>query len=212
MPWFLLRVRRPAVVRIAILTAVATLSIPGVASAAPTPMPLNPVPPDSYICQVTGAGTTCKSHTLEPYSAEGTGIICGSGATAVELLDNGTQDVDATRWYDRDGNLTRRIRTLLFRGSFLSDPATGKTIGYSQHNTDVDDLAVPGDFASSTFTGHGHLNITVPGAGAVIVDAGRQVFDPAGNLEFSAGPTDLDSYFNGLTSVVGQLCAYLGTP
>ena len=54
----------------------------------------------------------------------------------------------------------------LFRDGHLSDPATGRTLDYQQHNTDMDELAVPGDFASSTFTGHGQLTITIPASGA----------------------------------------------
>ena len=86
---------------------------------------------------------------------------------------------------------------------FLSNPANGRTLGYAQHNTDIDDLAVPGDFASSTFTGHGVLSITAPGYGPLVLTAGRIVVSPDGTIEAISGPD---------RAHVNDLCAALGTP
>lgn len=191
---------------LAITTAPATLAT-GI-----DPGTLNPVPPDFYTCRATGGGAICRAHTVEPYSGEATGIWCGSGANAIELLDNGVRDVEAMRWYDTDLNLTLRKRTTLFRDTYLSNPATGLTLGYKQHNTDMDALAVPGDFASSTFTGHGQLTINVLGYGRVVKEAGRTVVGPNGDIEAQSGPTDLDDYFNGQSSIIDPICATLGTP
>ena len=167
------RARAFAVVTVGAMLAIAIA--PAAMAAGIDPGTLNPVPPDFYACNATGGGAICRAHTVEPYSGEATGIWCGSGASAVELLDNGVRDVEATRWYDRDLNLTRRVRMTIFRNAFLSNPANGRTLGYAQHNTDIDDLAVPGDFASSTFTGHGVLSITAPGYGPLVLTAGRIV-------------------------------------
>jgi hypothetical protein len=204
------RARAFAFVAVGVMLSITTA--PAALGAGIDPGTLNPVPPDSYSCRATGGGAICRSHTVLPYSGEATGIWCGSGANAVELLDNGVRDVDATRWYDRNLNLTRRMRTTLFRDAYLSNPATGLTLGYKQHNTDMDDLAVPGDFASTTFTGHGQLTINVPGYGRVIKEAGRAVVGPNGEIEAQSGPTDLSDYFNGQTSIVDPICATLGTP
>ena len=125
--------------------------------------------------------------------------FCG----AVEILDNGIRDVQATRWYDRDGNLTRRFRTFLFRDAHLSNPATGRTLPYSQHNADDEDLAVPGDLASATLSSSGHLSITAPGFGGVLVDTGHLVVSPEGDVLARSGVSLLNA---------DALCAALGTP
>ena len=195
------RARAFAVVTVGAMLAIAIA--PAAMAAGIDPGTLNPVPPDFYACNATGGGAICRAHTVEPYSGEATGIWCGSGASAVELLDNGVRDVEATRWYDRDLNLTRRVRMTIFRNAFLSNPANGRTLGYAQHNTDIDDLAVPGDFASSTFTGHGVLSITAPGYGPLVLTAGRIVVSPDGTIEAISGPD---------RAHVNDLCAALGTP
>ena len=195
------RARAFAFVTVGALLAIG--SAPASLAAGIDPGTLNPVPPDFYTCRATGGGAICQAHTVEPYSGEATGIWCGSGAAAVELLDNGIRDVRATRWYNGDGNLTRRIRTFLFRDAYLSNPATGRTLGYAQHNTDMDDLAVPGDFSSSTVTGHGAVSITAPGYGSVLLNAGRVITGPDGTTEAVSGPDRLH---------LDNLCAALGTP
>lgn len=205
-----LRRRRPALA-FAVATVVLAVA-PATLAAGIDPTTLNPVPLASYVCTATGAGAVCRSHTIEPYSLEPTGIFCGSGASTVELLDSATRDVDATRWYDRDLDLVRRVRTFLFRDARLWNPATGATLAYTQHNTDSEILVVPGDLSAVTWTGHGHLSVTAPGSGAVIVSAGRTVVGPDGAVEFAAGPSQLDEYYGGNLDVVDQLCAALGSP
>jgi hypothetical protein len=170
---------------------------------------LNPIPPDFYSCKATGGGAICTASTVDPYDLEPTGIICGSGAAAYEVLDSGTRNVKAMRWYDADGNLTRRERVTQFSGVHLTNPTNGHTLAYKQHNTDQDVLAVPGDLASSTFTGHGHMTMTVPGKGVVLHEAGRTVVGPDGLVETRSGPSDLADYFAGDVSVVADLCAAL---
>ena len=121
----------------------------------------------------------------------------------MELLDSGIRDVRATRWYDTDGNLTRRLRTFLFRDAYLTNPATGRILRYAQHNTDDEVLGIPGDMASITWTGHGVLSVTAPGFGAVLLGAGRTVVGPDGEVEAQSGP---------FRFLADELCAALGTP
>jgi hypothetical protein len=71
---------------------------------------LNPVPPDIYTCSATGNGAVCFAHTIEPYENEPTGLICGSGAGAYEILDSGSATSTPSAEYDGNGDLTRRIR------------------------------------------------------------------------------------------------------
>ena len=204
-------VRRIAVAAATLALLWLVAATPRASAAQPASGDLNPPPPASYTCKAVGDGTICRAHTVDVYSDVPLGVVCGAGAAAVELLDNGTREVNATRWYDRDGNLVRRLRTFLLRDAFLANPATGRTIGYSQHNTDNEILGIPGDLDSITWTGHGHLTISVPGSGA-LVEAGRTIVGPGGDIEAQAGPTELSDYFAGDASVVAPLCAYLGTP
>jgi hypothetical protein len=205
-----MRARRPA--------AVLVIAIVGLAAAPATlatgidPGTLNPVPPGFYTCSATASGAICRAHTIEPYELEPTGIFCGFGASTVEILDSGVRDVEATRWYDGDLNLIRRQRMFLFRDAHLTNPANGRTLLYSQHNADNEVLGVPGDLGSVTLTSHGHLSMTAPGFGAVLLDAGRIVVGPSGDIEFQAGPFEVERYFEGELSIVDDLCAALGTP
>lgn len=80
------------------------------------------------------------------------------------------------------------------------------------YSFDNEVLGVPGDLDSVTLTSHGHLSMTAPGFGAVILDAGRIVVGPSGDIEFQAGPFEVERYFEGELSIVDDLCAALGTP
>ena len=194
-----LRIRKPVLVPILVGGLLALATVSPVAAAPPSAQDLNPPPTDIYTCDPVGSGTICRAHTVDPYENEATGIFCG----AVEILDSGIRDIRATRWYDGDGNLTRRFRTFLFRDAYLSNPATGWTLPYSQHNADTDELGVPGDFASATLSSSGHLSITAPGFGPAWVDAGHVVVSPEGDVLARSGVSLLD---------VDAVCAALGTP
>jgi hypothetical protein len=205
-----LRAGRPAAV--IVLAIVALGSAPATLAAGIDPGTLNPVPTAIYTCRATGSGAICNAHTADPYEFEATGIFCGSGASTVELLDSGIRDVEATRWYDRDLNLVRRQRYFLFRDAHLTNPANGRTLTYSQHNTDDEMLGVPGDLDSATLFSHGHLTMTAPGFGSVILSAGQIVIGPTGDVEFQGGPDELGSYYGGEPGLVDDLCAALGSP
>lgn len=197
-------------VSVALGAILALSSVTAVVAGQPVSGALNPQPPDFYSCRATGDGTICRASTSDTYADEATGIMCGSGPSEIEILDSGTRLVDATRYYDRNGNLTRRARTFAFRGAHLSNPLTGTSIYYKQQNVDRDDLAVPGDFGSATTYAHGVIAITVPGSGAVLLEAGRTVIGPGGNVESQAGRSDVSDYFAGQTEIVANLCAALG--
>jgi hypothetical protein len=198
-----LRIRKPVFLPILVGGMLALASISPAVAAPSSAQILNPAPPDFYTCNPVGSGTICRAHTVDPYSGEATGIVCGSGVATVEILDNGIRDVRATRWYDGAGNLTRRLRTFLFRNAYLSNPATGRTLPYSQHNADDEDLGVPGDLASATLSSSGHLSITASGFGPVLIDTGHIVVSPEGEVLAHSGASWLDA---------DALCAALGTP
>ena len=194
-----LRIRRPVLLPVLVGGLLALASVSPAVAAPPSAQDLNPPPTDIYTCSPVGTGTICRAHTVDAYENEPTGIFCG----AVEIVDSGIRDIRATRWYDGDGNLTRRLRMFLFRDAYLSNPATGRTLPYSQHNADDEDLGVPGDLASATLSSSGHLSITAPGFGPVLIDVGHIVVSPEGDVLAGSGVSRLD---------VDAVCAALGSP
>lgn len=131
-------------------------------------------------------------------------------ASAFDVFDSGTFDQRAIRYYDQDGNLTRRVIHEEYAFAQFSNPLTGTVVPYTQHDTLSDVLAVPGDFSTATETVTGE-NIFKPAHGTpVLFNAGRGVIAPDGTIEFRAGQHDFIDYFeNGDTSVVQKLCAAL---
>ena len=182
----------------------------GAVAGAPTAVPLNPEPPDSYTCTPIGAGTRCTSDTTTVVDPVPSGIVCGTGADEFEAIDQGTRRVKAVRWYDRDGNLVTRVRDNLFSDTVLSHPVTGASVAYDQHDIDTDVLAVPGDLDTATTYSAEYLMAVAPGYGAVIVNTGRSVYAPDGSLVSRTGRRDFDAYFGGDASVFADLCAALG--
>src|SRR5215472_3494164 len=53
------------------------------------PSTLNPPPPPEFnpVCEAVGGGTICTVQFSDPPFAGGTGIICGSGASAFEVFE-----------------------------------------------------------------------------------------------------------------------------
>ena len=136
-----------------------------------TTPPLNPAPADYYSCTTNGAGTYCSGQTVQAYGPDPTGLFCGTGTSAFEVLDQAVRVIDAQRWYDRDGNLLKRTRTITFEHARLSSPS-GVEVGYVQRDIQTEILDVPGDFASATTYTNASLRTTVPGLGTVLATRG----------------------------------------
>jgi hypothetical protein len=177
----------------------------------PVTQNLMPPPLSFETCKTVGNGFICEGARTESYSPTDTGIPCGSGAAAFYILDQGTHNQHAIRYYDTNGNLTRRVIYDQYFSQF-SNPLTGAAVPYMQHNTTTDVLAVPGDLTSATETTTGETNFTVPHMGAVLLNAGKVVFNLFdGTLEFSAGPQGfIDYFYNGNTAALAGLCTALG--
>ena len=191
---------------------VATMLAPAVIAAPPAGPTLNPEPPDFYTCRASGGGTTiCRAHTSEDYGPDATGIFCGTGAGTFEVLDSGTRVVDATRYYNGEGNIVRRRRVVDFINPHFTNPLTGAVLPYKQRNPDWETFTVPGDLSSARYYAHGLLQFTVPGMGTVLHESGVAVFNQGldGELIHSGGPTELSDYYAGDTSLVSDLCAAL---
>jgi hypothetical protein len=138
-------------------------------------------------------------------------LVCGSGADAFVIHDNAVLHQRATRWYDADGNLTRRVLHERWKPAFWSNPLSGKVVPYTQTGKITTVLAVPGDFDSATETTVGENIYTDPVTHKkVLRSAGRVVFGADGTLEFRAGQQPfLDAFIDGDMSVFYAVCAAL---
>ena len=56
-----------------------------------------------------------------------TGIVCGSDAGAFDIWDQGTVHQHATRYYDADGNLTRRVNHEHWAPRMVEQPPAPQT-------------------------------------------------------------------------------------
>jgi hypothetical protein len=187
-------------------------SAPDAFAAPPAPHELNPPPPDFLTCKPLGAGTICTGSSEEVKVAEPQPeLVCGSGAEAFLIHDNAVLHQRATRWYDAEGNLTKRVLHERWKPAFWSNPLTGKTVPYTQTNKITTVLAVPGDFDSATETIVGENIYTDPVTHEkVLRSTGRVVFGADGTLDFRAGQQPfLDAFVDGDMSVFDAVCAAL---
>ena len=203
----MIRIRHP-VLSTALLTALLAVLAPVPASfaAQQVTQSLTPPPPSFLTCEAVGNGTICQGNrtfTVHPHPD----FTCGDGEN---IYDQGIIRQVVTRHYDTDGNLAQRVVHEFWSDAQKSNPLTGATAPYSQASNITDVLGVPGDFSSATETVTGQANITIPGMGAVLLNAGRTVTAPDGSIDFRAGPQDFLDYFLGNTNVVNKLCATLG--
>jgi hypothetical protein len=185
---------------------------PGAFAAPPTPQELNPPPPDFLTCKSLGAGTICSgSRELVKVSEPQPELVCGSGAEAFLIHDNAVLHQRATRWYNADGDLTKRVLHERWKPAFWSNPLTGKTVPYTQTGKITTELAVPGDFGSATETIVGENIYTDPVTHKkVLRSTGRAVFGADGTLDFRAGQQPfLDAFVDGDMSVFDAVCAAL---
>src|SRR4029450_8349804 len=101
----------------------------------PAPRSPTPPPPDLMSCKPLGSGTKCSGRFEEIKVAEPQDeLVCGSGAGAFVIHDNAHLFARSTRWYDSNGNLTRRVIHERWLSAFWSNPLSGKTVPYTQTN------------------------------------------------------------------------------
>jgi hypothetical protein len=196
---------------ISVLTAIALASGTAAASATPPTSPaLTPPPPSFETCQATGSGTICSGTRTATYGPVDAGIVCGSGANAFTVFDEGVFLQSARRYYDENGNWLRRELHDTYNDAQWSNPLTGKTAPYTQRNNEMFVLATPGDEATGTSSVTGEL-VMKSGTGApVLFQTGRQVHSPTGDLLSSAGRADITAFFEqGDQHALDLLCAAL---
>jgi len=172
------------------------------------PSTLNPPPPPAFnpICAKVGGGTICTVNFTETH-AQGSGLMCGSGANAYEIFDFQNRAVSGRRYYDPNGDLTRRHFKEVLNGTF-TNPLNHKALSYSGVVTHLHDLTIPGDIASGTETLTGVFRLYLPQEGTVLLDVGRLVeLAGDGTLLSEQGPHPLLDYFvSGDTAALQPVC------
>jgi len=171
------------------------------------PSTLNPAPPDFFnaTCYQGAAGTICDLAFVDPDSPwidQPSGILCGS----TELLFSQTRSVVGKRFYDADGDLVQRHFREELAG-VLTNPDTGRSVPWIQHDTVMQNLTIPGDLDSgvTSFTGL-YSRFYLPSGRTILMDAGTFSQDVNG-LVFEAGPHPLNDYFaHGDSSAFQAVC------
>jgi hypothetical protein len=140
-----MNVRRLIIAVTSGLVLTVALALPASARTPVDPSTLNPAPPESFnaVCYRDGSHITCDLAFSDPdVVEEPSGIICGG----TELLVSQTRAVVGKRTYDADGNLLQRHFRESLDGTFRN-PDTGLFAFWTQHDTVIHNLAVPGNTA-----------------------------------------------------------------
>jgi hypothetical protein len=189
---------------IALLPQTAALADP------PTLPPRNPPPPAFLTCRATGNGAICEGTRTLVETPVDTGIVCGSGADAFDIFDQGIIHQHVIRYYDANGNLTRRVVHEDWDATQWSNPLSGRVLPYTQRNNFTDVLAVPGDFSTATETMTGEAVLRPPHSAPVFFSTGRVVTAPDGTIDFRAGQQNfLDVFIDGHAELLEPVCAAL---
>src|SRR5215471_2955856 len=141
---------------------------------------LNPPPPPEYTCRAGQNVTICQADITFSYGPVDLGIVCGSGSSAFAVQDTGAGDQHKIRYYDQNGNLTRRVIHEDYTFAQLTNELTGKAVPCTEHDIFTDVLAVPGDFSSDTSSTTGEVVVRPAQGAPVYADIGRSVFAPDG--------------------------------
>ena len=173
------------------------------------PATLNPPVPPQYnpVCKSVGPNTICTVQFSDPPFAGGSGVICGTGVGTYEVFQTQNRSVQGKRYYDQNGNLTRRLFHEIDTGTF-SNPLTNKAVFFSEVGTTLDELSIPGDINSGSFSFTGPWRVFLPRGGVVVFEVGRLVFTGDGNTLLSeSGPHPfLDYFYFGDTAALQPLC------
>ena len=174
------------------------------------PSTLNPPPPPEYnpVCEKDGSQTICTLQFSDPPFAGGTGVICGSGVSAYEVLQYQNRSVLGHRYYDKNGNLTRRHYREVFDGT-LVNPLSHVALSYSGGDTHLHRLTTPGDIDSGTDAITGAVKIFLRDGGTFPWDIGRIVDSNQGILAESGQHPFLDYFVFGDTTALQPLCEAL---
>ena len=186
-----------------------SLATPAAAREPVDPSTLNPAPPAEFnpVCFLNGARIICDLSFSDPdITGEPSGIVCDG----TELLFAQSRTVVGKRFYDSDGSLLRRHFREYFDGTY-TNPDTGGVALWTQHDTVVHDLAVPGDQSTGVTKISGSLRIWSPSGATILTDAGVAVLaEDTGELLHASAHHPFDDYFAlGDESALAPLCEAL---
>jgi hypothetical protein len=172
---------------------------------------LNPPVPAEFnpSCSRVGNHISCSVAFSDPdILDEPSGVVCGD----TELLITQSRSVVGTRLYDASGNLLQRHFREFLDGTF-TNPDTDLVALWTQHDTVIHNLSVPGDIESGTAHVSGLGTGTwLPGGGTILTDAGTTLVDVTADevVRLSAHHPFDDFFRLGDTSALAPLCAALG--
>jgi hypothetical protein len=171
------------------------------------PSTLNPPPAarTNPVCEKDGSQTICTLQFTDPPFAGGSGVICGNGANSYEVFQFEIRSVVGKRYYDQNGNLTRRHFREILSGTY-SNPVNHASVSFQGSDTQLHDLIVPGDVSTGTIQVTGSFRIYLPHGGTVMLEAGKTI-ETLDNFISESGPHPLNDYFVfGDTAAVQPLC------
>jgi hypothetical protein len=186
------------------------LAAPASAREVVDPNSLNPPPPASFnaTCYRDGSHIACDlAFSDPPIVDDQSGIVCGVAGILVSQY----RSVVGKRFYDAAGNLLQRHFRESFDGTFIN-PETGRVVLWTQHDTVIHDLAVPGDTSTGLERVSGlETRAWVPDGGTVVTDAGRFIVEVSTDEVLSiSAHHPFDDYFRlGDASALAPLCAAL---
>jgi hypothetical protein len=122
------------------------------------------------------------------------------------VYDAGTVRVTRARYYDTDGNLTRRVQHHVEPFGQWSNPASGRTVQYAQSEVEIDVLDTPGDLHTSTLTVTGQVVIHGATGGPLLFATGRQEFYDESQLLSTHGRNDFMAAFQGDPTALDDVC------
>jgi hypothetical protein len=148
---------------------------------------LNPPPPPGTTCKTTGSGTICRGTFDTTFFFPGE-FTCNSDATSFDINESGTTHREYTVFYNQAGNETKRILHIFPLAGTFSNAVTGKSVPESAHFDITRTFLTPGDISTEQVTVTGlFAKVVLPGGGIILLDAGKIVNDPNGDIIFEAG-------------------------
>ncbi len=179
---------RPLRTRAAVLTValagVLVLPIPAAARSVVDPSTLTPPPNPAAnpVCGWTGGQVQCLSDFTFTVTDAETGIFCPGG----QLLETSQRHTQSHRFYDSDLLLTRRVTQEWVEG-ILYVRETGQMVRWTDVDTGIATLRVPGDPSTGTGVNSGAYIHLYPAGGGSVLLAGRTVEDFDTGAFFAVG-------------------------
>jgi hypothetical protein len=118
---------------------------------------------------------------IQTFHDQGTQVVPVTPCGFSVVLDF-TEDDRVTTFFDQSGNPVKLQVHVQYYAKVIN-PANGKSVIENDSFTIIFNLLT----GSAAYSGTEH-NVNLPGAGIVLLDAGRVIFDANGNITFERGP------------------------